>query len=69
MKTLSRGEMKNVLGGFALDHCTWSGLCANPPSINYTEGEGWAADRAQAAADAWCYANDCCTNVDCPGAA
>jgi len=60
---LSRTEMKRVKGGKLPNLCTWSGTCTNFPG---TQGD---PDEAQAAADAWCEAADCCTNVDCPGAA
>ncbi|TAH07429.1 MAG: hypothetical protein EAZ13_06025 [Sphingobacteriia bacterium] len=65
---LSRAQAKEIIGGNALDHCTWSGICANPPSIRYEEGEGWPANQAQALADEWCLSHDCCSDVNCPGA-
>jgi hypothetical protein len=71
MKTLSRSELKNVMGGLGGGWaiCTFcASIGCNLPSITYDGSDSAAANDAQAQADKACYANDCCENVDCPGA-
>lgn len=64
---LSRGEMKNVLGGKAAGvTCTWTWAagsdCASGTTT--TSCAGSAAD-CQTGADNNCSNNDCCEDVDC----
>jgi hypothetical protein len=62
---LNKEEMKNIFGGVAQVICKWSwapGYQQNTPDLTSCSG---SADGCQAAADAFCWANDACTNVDC----
>ena len=65
-EVLTRAQMKKIVGGLnvPIGPCVWSGTCSNFPGTQYTHG----ADATQQAADGWCAAASCCTNVDCPGA-
>lgn len=66
-RTMSAAEMKQIKGGkLEMNHCTWSGMCSSFPSINYDDA---GADMAQGYADSWCESQNCCGDVDCPGAA
>ena len=72
MKTLSRSELKNVMGGLANPGWAICVFCAssdcNVPRITYDPTDAEAACEAQEQADRACYALDCCENVDCEGA-
>jgi hypothetical protein len=65
---LSRAEMKNVLGGVAQVSCTVTPAPGYSVSGPYT-CSGVTATECQAAADKWCWGNNGCNGVDCPGAA
>jgi hypothetical protein len=70
---LSRVEMKNIRGGIAMTHCSFSGCSdlSGAPTESYdSSGDDGTivATNFQIAADKWCRSNDCCTDADCPGA-
>jgi hypothetical protein len=75
MRTLSRAELKTVMGGKlpGQGYCSYFGTCTTwPPSPEYDPDDPAAANEAQAIADEECSLNttykSCCTTVDCPGA-
>ena len=66
MKKLSKEQMKMVNGGVAQVQCTYT---AAPGCTVISQGScSGTPDQCQAAADQWCWSNDCCANADCVGA-
>ncbi len=70
LEKLTRDQMKNVRGG-KLVSCPVTlapgyGFVGSSHSYDCT---GETPDQCQAGADAWCWSQPGCANVDCPGAA